>query len=299
MRRKRILLFLIGLFLFQPKALLAENKISCNSIFLDDPATIQRPAFTFLENNYEVAHKYEILNRQSEAKSNAFSRNPLRITVWNTFKWQRENISKDLTLLSEISNLLLTQEAVITEQSKNIFNGTEKEWWMANSFYNANDIPTGVATGSSAQAQSVRFIQSEAREPMTRTPKMVLLSQYNIDGSSESLLVINVHMINFVFDRNFESMLEQIDHEIKAHAGPIIFAGDFNTWSASRMKLLRVFAAKHGMIHAAPSIDPRMLQLDHLFVRGFKVNRAQVLNRFESSDHYPLYFELELISPDT
>ena len=287
----------------------AEEKFFCNSIFAS-PQLVQyklrstnpnkKPIFQFLEKNYRIAEDNDVLTHLTSVQENTIDKNPFRVALWNTHKWQDDNISADFKALANSADLFLTQEAVVNKQSQAALNSSiEKEWWLANSFFSSDetssDIANGVATGSSVQPLEVGFIRSDAREPLTRSPKMALISKFRVLGISEHLLVINVHMINFVLDSAFESMLDQIEEVLSAHLGPILLGGDFNTWSQSRMDSLNKLAHKYSLNHAIPNNDSRTIKFDHLFTRGFKVSKAQVLSRIQSSDHYPLYFEIELI----
>ena len=112
---------------------------------------------------------------------------------------------------------------------------------MAASFTNRQGSATGVTTASKVSANSVDnppdFVRSQPREPFSRTPKMALISQYPIAGSADQLMVVNVHSINFVVTSKFETQLQQIEEAISSHRGPLLLAGDFNTWISSRMIL--------------------------------------------------------------
>jgi endonuclease/exonuclease/phosphatase (EEP) superfamily protein YafD len=76
-----------------------------------------------------------------------------------------------------------------------------------------------------------------------------------------------------------------------AHAGPIILAGDFNTWSDARMNVVEQLAAGQGLQsvtfqHKQPAWHFGH-QVDHIYYRGLTPLHSHV-TRVESSDHYPL-----------
>ena len=77
---------------------------------------------------------------------------------------------------------------------------------------------------------------------------------------------------------------------IKAHKGPVIFSGDFNTWSGSRLKSIEDSLLQSGFSEALFDNDQRMTvfgrPLDHLYFRGLKVIKAESLAT-EASDHSP------------
>ena len=83
---------------------------------------------------------------------------------------------------------------------------------------------------------------------------------------------------------------------ISRHQGPIILAGDFNTWNGGRLALIDELTQQAGLQEVQFNPDQRMRfldnPLDHIFVRGFKINRALTMET-DASDHNPLWVELE------
>ena len=57
-----------------------------------------------------------------------------------------------------------------------------------------------------------------------------MLQWFPITGTDQQLLVVNVHAINFVMLHTFEAFIKQLISAMKNHHGPILLAGDFNTW---------------------------------------------------------------------
>ena len=57
-------------------------------------------------------------------------------------------------------------------------------------------------------------------------------------SSNKTLLVVSIHAINIVNTKTFEKHINQVYETIKTHQGPILFAGDFNTWNEKRYKKL-------------------------------------------------------------
>lgn len=85
--------------------------------------------------------------------------------------------------------------------------------------------------------------------------------------------------------------------ELARHAGPVILAGDFNTWSERRHEVLVEIAARLGLVSVLFDDDGRRLafgrSLDHFYFRGFRLVRASA-PQVTSSDHNPIVVELEL-----
>ncbi|NMU84205.1 hypothetical protein HKB16_15060, partial [Vibrio parahaemolyticus] len=78
-----------------------------------------------------------------------------------------------------------------------------------------------------------------SKEPWLRLPKSALYSQYHL-SNGEKLAVVNVHAINFtVGTKEYVSQLTALEMLLKHHVGPILFAGDFNSWSESRVNAMR------------------------------------------------------------
>ena len=75
----------------------------------------------------------------------------------------------------------------------------------------------------------------QAREPWIRTPKAVGITEFALTDSQQTLAVVNIHGINFTLGvGDFARQLADIRSVIEAHEGPVIVAGDFNTWNRRR-----------------------------------------------------------------
>ena len=72
---------------------------------------------------------------------------------------------------------------------------------------------------------------------------------------------------------------------------PLVFAGDFNTWTDERRAAMRAVADKLGLHEVALSQDRRSRffgkQVDHVLVRGLDVVDAYAV-AVHSSDHNPV-----------
>jgi endonuclease/exonuclease/phosphatase (EEP) superfamily protein YafD len=120
---------------------------------------------------------------------------------------------------------------------------------------------------------------------------MALLVEYSLPTTQEHLLVANVHGINFVTNGTFYDHITQIIATLKGHRGPLIFAGDFNTWNSARLEFLQEQSRQLGLEQVQFRTDPRRLPLDHIFYRGLKADQADILSNINSSDHLPLQIE--------
>jgi len=156
----------------------------------------------------------------------------------------------------------------------------------------------GVLTAAHAGNLSHCMIHSEHREPLVATPKVALIAEYPLAGYEQTLLTINIHGINFVRTHKFAAQLQQIEAAIEHHTGPIVFAGDFNTWRSERMSLLEASMARLGLsrVDFAAECDRQLKRflnsapLDHVFYRGLVLlpEETQVIGDVEASDHKPM-----------
>jgi endonuclease/exonuclease/phosphatase (EEP) superfamily protein YafD len=142
------------------------------------------------------------------------------------------------------------------------------------------------------------------------SPKVSLITEYQLPGD-ESLLTVNVHLLNFERwgTMKFQSQLDELAEIMADHRGPIILAGDFNTWNKKRLDLVQKLAEKLNLKEVIDfpagrttadmafsefnwvfGID-KNLPLDRVFYRGFKAHSPRILP-YESSDHNPLLVEL-------
>ena len=119
------------------------------------------------------------------------------------------------------------------------------------------------------------------------------------------LLVINIHAINFNIGLDgFKEQMRCIAEAITEHDGPVIVAGDFNTWSEARLDILSKLAREMKLekVDFGPDADDITARfgnaLDHIFIckESLEVvsGSQDVIADIESSDHSPLFVELRL-----
>lgn len=211
----------------------------------------------------------------------------IRVLVWNVQKGRKDDWVGDFRSMSSASDLVLLQEAHLREEFASGLVDLPR-WDMVDS-WNFLGMPTGVLTASTAAPISVRAL--ERREPLLRTDKSALLTEYRLAGSRQTLLVANVHAINFTPNtRAFRAQLMAIAELVREHRGPVILCGDLNTWRAGRRAIVDAMAASLGLIEVA-FVGPRKtfgrFPLDHVFYRDLELLDADV-PALRSSDHNPL-----------
>lgn len=228
--------------------------------------------------------------RQTDPQSQkALNKEGFTLTSWNIYKQNNDGWRKDLNALSKKSDLMLLQEAYLTQELTQLLGITQEEWEMISAF-RYQGIHAGVMTAS--DIPSIASCAQRIIEPLAQLPKSSLISFFPIQGRSETLLVANIHAINFTPGlERFTSQLEEIKSVMSKHTGPMVFAGDFNTWSQSRMDVLNELTSELGMekVEFADSEPVKMFgsHLDHIFFSGMTLDDATAV-AVDSSDHYPL-----------
>ncbi|MGZ3694439.1 MAG: endonuclease/exonuclease/phosphatase family protein [Bdellovibrionota bacterium] len=233
------------------------------------------------------------LRRFGEADHEALPSSGMRLLLWNAHKHTHADWDLDFGMMRDKADIYLIQEvATAAGKMPAVAQRAGKEWALADS-YETKHFATGVATGSNRRAVSSVAVRSPVYEPFLRTPKASVVSEYAIEGREDKLLVVNVHAINFTGLKKFKAQINALLPYIDSHSGPIIVAGDMNTWSPRRAQFLRAVLADHGMEEVNPKGTSIVLNLDRVFVRGMKMKKGEVMNEIESSDHKPIYFEFD------
>jgi endonuclease/exonuclease/phosphatase (EEP) superfamily protein YafD len=247
---------------------------------------------------FRVPHEDESLHVFGVNAKRILGGESIRVLVWNVYKGKRkEAFFSDFLKLTATSDFILLQEAMLDKTMPELWRShrDQHHWKMAASFeYLHDQTRTGVITGSLVQSEKYHLIRSIEREFFVWTPKVSLCSFYHIEGSLETLLVINTHVVNFTTTTCFRAFLRELFKVIGEHRGPVIFGGDFNTWNPWRWKALLEILGEFDLEHLAFQRDSRILKLDHVFLRGFLVQSAEIKEEIQSSDHYPLEIQLRL-----
>lgn len=222
--------------------------------------------------------------------------NSLKILVWNIYKARNRKWQADFIRLTEDKDLILLQESVFNTKHDSLFQSPDKiEWVMAQSYKNVKSgMVTGVKTGACTFSSERRFFNSPDREPLFNTSKMLLATTYQVEGGLP-LLVINIHAINFVSFQKYGRQTAQIIEAVEGHEGPVILAGDFNTWSISRLKQLYEITDRIGL-RAVPLLKKTRWShlnqvLDHIFYKDLTLKSAELRHDIQTSDHYPITAE--------
>jgi endonuclease/exonuclease/phosphatase (EEP) superfamily protein YafD len=223
--------------------------------------------------------------------------NNIRLLNWNIQKSSQKGWLADLREFGARSDLVLLQEATLEENLAEAIAAPHIYTVFAPG-YRTGNYSTGVMTLSRAPALSKCVLSH--REPWLQTPKATGFSRYAIADNEATLLVINMHGVNFSLGS--ESLAEQLSDAsavIALHEGPVVFSGDFNTWSEQRMLSVQKIMAGLGLNALSYENDQRKqvfgYYLDHIFVRGLRVISTST-QTVKSSDHNPIFATLALDS---
>ena len=211
------------------------------------------------------------------------------LITWNVHKGQDTGWQEDLERLSKQADFVLLQEAT---QHQNLSTFSTALFVSSFSF---NELLSGVKTFT--QTQPEWYCGGGVAEPIIQIPKVASVMNLPLEKGN-SLLLINVHLINFEWGISaYQAQLEQLFSFVENHQGPIIMAGDFNAWNEDRLNFVNNLIQKYGLDSVALSQDERVrflgYPLDYIFTRGVKVVRA-TSEVVTSSDHNPLLMEFEL-----
>ena len=150
----------------------------------------------------------------------------------------------------------------------------------------------GLLTASKSDIHTFHSLYTSDVEPLIKTPKVSFVTNY-IMQEGKTLTLINVHMINFVKIEKYIAQIKQIEAVCSKNTEALILTGDFNTWSKKRMRILESMTQTLGLkqVHFEQAHHKKILfsyPLDHIFYRGFKQEKSEVLKDICTSDHKPM-----------
>jgi endonuclease/exonuclease/phosphatase (EEP) superfamily protein YafD len=164
--------------------------------------------------------------------STALDPDAIRVLTWNIHKEGDAGWQRDLDAFVRRHDVVLLQEVVLQDSLRRIIEDSGMRWVMASSFlYQGNDI--GVLTAARVMPQG--SCTERVVEPLIRLPKSAAISWFRVAGLSSTLAVVNVHAINFSLSLGaYRAQFAALGDALAGHQGPIIFAGDLNTWTDAR-----------------------------------------------------------------
>jgi endonuclease/exonuclease/phosphatase (EEP) superfamily protein YafD len=212
-----------------------------------------------------------------------------RVLTWNVHRAGDAGWRADFVRFAADHDVLALQEAYFTDGLYGVLWDQHYHWRLSASFQ-LFDVDAGVLTASRAPVGHACTMRQA--EPFTRIPKSTLTTTHRIAGMTEPLLMANLHGINFTVGTSaFEQQLNAVAAVLARHSGPVILAGDFNTWSAARRAVLESVVARLGLTSVVPADDQRTRFLGHpvdgIYYRGLEVVDAAAFP-VTSSDHNPM-----------
>ncbi|MEM9401369.1 MAG: endonuclease/exonuclease/phosphatase family protein [Pseudomonadota bacterium] len=216
----------------------------------------------------------------------------IELLNWNIKKGSRDVWQDDLRSIALDADLVVLQEAAANIGIEDAMPHLEHSSF-ARGFTTGNSM-TGVATYS--HTAPISECQFRTTEPWLRTPKATSVTRYPLSDSEQTLLVVNLHAVNFTVGvARYREQILQVRDVVEAHRGPIILSGDFNTWNRKRVKVVDTLVNELGLTTVSLHTDNRKTfnryPLDHVFVRGFTEAEGGTVS-VHSSDHNPMLIEL-------
>lgn len=219
------------------------------------------------------------------------------LLVWNIHKGQDHGWQAAVQQFAQDKDFVLLQEVTDRQHIADLFSHQFSTALYVSAFAYLGR-QSGVSSLSRFTPQT--YCAGSSVEPWIRIPKVGNAMLFPL-ADGRRLLTVNLHLVNFELNPTYYyRQLRAMMALIARHQGPIILAGDFNSWNGRRLALIRRLTAQYRLQEVQFSPDHRLrffgYPLDWVFVRGFKTLRATTLQT-GSSDHNPLLLELELIKP--
>lgn len=240
------------------------------------------------ENSCDIsqAQLYSDKNRES---AHQLDSNNITVLNWNIYKGEEKNWAADFRELSDGKDLVIIQEARLNTEVKETLKQQSIHWTLNTGFI-VNDEATGVLTGS--RVKPVSSCGLRTTEPFLRLPKTVLVNKYELSGTDEKLLVANIHSINFTLGTEvYGEQINALKAAIADHRGPVIVAGDFNSWSDSRKVIVNTMVDDLSLKAVTYKSKNRVTifgnEIDHVFYRGLQTVSSEA-QQVTSSDHNPI-----------
>lgn len=221
---------------------------------------------------------------------------PFILLNWNIYKQQKQGWLTQLEQWQDKADLITLQEVKYSAELEQ-FREDNKLFSLQNIAFIYKENIYGVNTYSKNQASFV--CGTRTLEPWLRVYKSAIATVYPIDNNNKSLLLINIHAVNFTFTPfELQRQIQPYLALIKNHQGPVIFSGDFNSWNTLRLNEIENSLFSIGFKEVLFANDQRITvftnPLDHIYFRGLKASKAENLIT-EASDHTALrvVFNLE------
>ncbi len=251
------------------------------------------------------------------------------LTLFKVLSWniQKQADSSWYTSFNEITEIetpyiILLQEAKYNKKLKKELKGFNYNF--SPNLYETKDYNySGVLIASKIKPESMNSRVSNGREPsipfiVLPLPKATLFNTYILNPVKKEVLVVNIHSLNFTAIKlwnlggEYDEQIMQIVDRVNEHDGPVVVGGDFNTWSSSRIEVLKElletkarltdhnFGVTQGTNITKCNWALKLIMwqcgsrpLDHIFYKKLNVVSSTVLTP-GTSDHNPLVVEFSI-----
>jgi endonuclease/exonuclease/phosphatase (EEP) superfamily protein YafD len=234
----------------------------------------------------------------SPAQKTELDSSDFKMLTWNVLRGKEDGWKEDFKHLTEYKDILTIQEARLTDDLREVLKEGHYNWDLSAAFkYRGAD--TGVLTASKLEPDFTCTFR--IKEPLISIPKTVLVTLYPLSNTDKSLMVVNIHSINFSLGtEEFYTQLQKVETILLKHNGPMIFSGDVNTWSEKRLAILKDLSIRLGLKAVTFNKHDRTKvfghDIDHIYYRELTVSDATVI-KVDSSDHNPMLVSFRLKEP--
>lgn len=245
----------------------------------------------------EPVPELEAIWQLGQAEIPALSPDKIRVAVWNLCKGSGGILFEhDYRMLCYRSDLVLTQEALLSRRSIQTFCEPGFMTVHAASYKRRDGLRDGVMTASRVPvAGEPQRLVCKYPEPIFKTPKVAVVNVFPILGGGR-LCVVNIHATLVRLKGGAVEEIMHILEQLPSHDGPMIFAGDFNTFTPGYLAAIARVLGQIGLEYVPIPNDPRPRTqcLDQVFSRGLDLSSVRVDTTIKNSDHFPILFDAAL-----
>jgi endonuclease/exonuclease/phosphatase (EEP) superfamily protein YafD len=257
--------------------------------------------------SHETDHSFTLLSLHCETtkitppndsltiQNEGLNSHSISLLNWNVYKGSGKKWAADFEQLSQAKDIITLQEARLDEHLHQTLDALKLYWNLTTAFM-YNNLNVGVLTA--ARVPPISRCSVHSKEPIIQLPKTLIVNLYPLSGSKSQLLVANIHSINFTFGtKKYQEQITALQRVIEQHNGPVIVAGDFNSWSNRRMQIITQF--KNDLsLSSLPYQNHNRTQIfgnaiDHIFFRELSATKVET-PELTSSDHNPIIVTFQL-----
>lgn len=267
-------------------------------VVIPDTLTVEnRLGNSGLRHSDYLCHQDGVISARipSQARTIGLDAFGFSLMSWNIQKENQTGWESDFARLSQNTDILIMQEAFLTEDLRRLLNLGQYHWHLVTAFEYQN-VKVGVLTAATIEPDFVCPLR--AAEPLIRVPKTILITRYPMSHTKRSLMIANIHMINFApHPSTFYDQARQMTEILVDHQGPMILSGDFNTWSDERLAIIDAVADRLKLepVDFKTDLARKVFghTVDRVYYRGLTLEEALMVE-VTSSDHNPMLVRFRL-----